>query len=185
MVIGAVSIDIHRAEREFNNLNLSDINVVKYLLIYRDKVDIYMDAEIDRHYNNAGVAKNVNQELIHLYAALDMLIKSCGFNSEQLELIRKVSIGYTFKDIAEMSSEAPATPQNVKRRFETICKTIVSMNNEVWLVWVSKNKLEESLKNCNKCKKKLPMTDKFFGKDIRNIDGFKGICKNCETITRK
>lgn len=178
--MGAASIDIYKAEREFHNLNFSDTNVIKWLIVYRDKVDVYYGAERDTHYNNAGNVKYVNQELIHIFAYLDELIKQCDFTQEQLKLIHFVSIGYTFKDIEEQSDR-----KNVKRRFEAICKVISQMNNELWSLWVTTVFLNEETKVCTKCKKALPQKEKFFGREGRTKDGFQASCKKCDNLRKK
>ncbi|MDH6674414.1 hypothetical protein M2277_005106 [Paenibacillus sp. LBL] len=181
--MGSVQIDIYKSEREFSDLNLSDQNIIKYLITYRDKVDIYYGAEKDVHYNNAGNVKRLNQELVHLYAALDELIELCKFNGSQRQLIHLVSIGYTFKDIEEVHGELKA--QSIERKFNTICKKIAEMNMDVWKVWVHKNRLGTSTKVCSCCGRELPQLWSFFGTDARNADGFKAICKKCDSYTKK
>lgn len=181
--MGAVSIDIHKAERDFYNLNLSDVDVVKWLIMHRDKVDIYFGAKTDNQFDVAGHVQKVNQELIHLYAYLDELIKWCKFSEGQLQLIHLISIGYTFKDVEDVYGET--TAQNVKRRFITICKSISQMNNEIWSLWVSNAVLKEQSKACSTCEKSLPLKEKYFRKQEDCKDGFRPVCRKCEKSAKR
>lgn len=180
MSIGSVSIDVKKHERDFYNLNLSDPHVVKWLIMYRDKVDSHFDSYIDNFYDNAGLVKPFNQELVHTYVYLDTLIEECCFGEKQSKIIHYLSMGYTFKDIMEETNES--TVQNIKQRFEYICKKVANENNRSWEIWANRNYLEEDWKECSKCKKTLPLKQKFYSQDRRNKDGFHSICKKCRSL---
>jgi hypothetical protein len=175
--VGAVSIDIHKHERDFELLSLSDENVVRYLIIHRDKVDAYFGNEQNPHFDTAGDTGAVNQELIGLYASLDTVIKNSKLTDKQKELIHLVSIGYTFMDIAELTGEQAT--HNVKKKFDSIVKAIVKQNEYEWKVWVHKRFLDTDTKACGKCKSELPMTDFFYSKKNDSKDGLHSYCKRC------
>lgn len=176
--MGAVSIDIHKHEREFVNINLSDVNVIKYLLQFRDKVDSNFESSQNPNYNNAGNTGSLNQELIHLYAYLDELIEGCQFTPSNLELIKLVSRGYTFADIEDIG-EFGTSARSIAKKFDTICKAITDYNDYLWARWISDRYNKSEKKQCSKCKELLPITKRFFSPDTRNKDGFHSICRKC------
>jgi hypothetical protein len=175
--VGMVKVDIHKGERQFKDLSLSDINVVKWLILYRDKIDLYFGEKTDYFFDNAGNSKELNQELINTYAYLDELIEKCDFKEEQIALLQLLFMGYTFKDIEDTTKET--TSRTIKRRFESICKTISEMNNRLWKIHIHSNYLETQFKRCSKCNAELPLTDYFFHKDKKGKDGFRNNCKKC------
>jgi hypothetical protein len=175
--MGTVKIDIHSSERGFFNLNLSDKNVVKYLLMYRDKIDIYYKNKTNNHFDNAGNVQKLNQELACLYANIDDLISKCKLSKKQEALLELVSMGMEFKDIAECANMS--TAQDLESRFETICKRIAEMNEWMWKRMIHKKYLDTPHKRCSKCKEELPKIRYFFSPDKSKTDGFKSMCKKC------
>lgn len=175
--IGTVKLDIQKTERDFKILSLSDINVVKYLILYRDKVDLYYNEKTDNFFDHAGNVKGLNGELINLYVCLDKLIENCEFKEEQLALLKLLFMGYTFKDIEDATHHA--TSRTIKSRFESICKNITDMNERLWKIYIHKNYLDTSFKKCTKCQTDLPLTDYFYYKDKSNKNGFRSNCKKC------
>lgn len=178
--MGRVKIDLYKRELPFKNLTLSDINVVKWLILYRDKIDQYFLNKTDRFYDQAGNVKALNQELIALYASLDDLIKRCNFNKKQLRMIRYLECGYGFNELPMFSDASMA-----RKSFNTICKRIVRENNRLWKIYVHKNKLNSELKKCSKCKEKLPKNGDFFGKNSKTKDGLQSVCKKCDRLRKK
>jgi uncharacterized protein YerC len=177
--IGIVKVDLHKNERDFGILNLSDVNVIKWLILYRDKIDLYFGEKTDNFYNHAGNVKDLNKELINLYVCLDDLITKCEFKEEQLALLKLLFMGYTFKDIEDATQKA--TSRTVKRRFESLCKAITEMNERLWKIYIHKNYLNSEFKNCTKCEQELPLTDYFYYKDKKGKDGYRSNCKKCTT----
>lgn len=178
-----VKVDIHKGERDFKNLSLSDINVVRWLVQYRDKIDFYYGERAETFYDNASNSKELNQELINTYAYLDELIDKCNFKEEQLALLKLLFLGYSFKDIEDTTKET--TSRTIKRRFNSICKSIADMNDRVWKIYIHKQYLDTELRKCSKCNEELPLTESLFGKDKRNISGFKSYCKKCDSESKK
>ena len=98
-----MSIDVNRKDREFEDLTLSDRNVVKYLILYRSKVDVAYNANTNINIERAGDIVEFNQELIALYASLDFTIKACNFKQKQSRLLELVFEGHTLHDICNMN----------------------------------------------------------------------------------
>lgn len=115
--MGAVHIDIKKREREYEYLTLSDENVVRYLILYRSKL-----IESNRY--------AVNQELIALYASLDMIIQLCNFKKKQLRLLELLFLGYTIYDVCKLNIgyKKSATYD----LFDRIVARIVRKNNDLW-----------------------------------------------------
>lgn len=177
--MGKVKIDLTKGERDFKILNLSDINVVKYLILYRDKIDLYYGEKTNNFYDHAGNVKELNKELINLYVCLDELIEKCEFKEEQLALLKLLFMGYSFKDIE--SATQKATSRTVKRRFESICKSISEMNERLWKIYIHRNYINTEFKKCSKCEREFPLTDYFYYRDKKGKDGFRSNCKKCTT----
>lgn len=175
--MGVVRVDLHKGERQFKDLNLSDTNVVKWLILYRDKLDLYYGEKTDNFFDHAGNSKELNQELINTYAYIDKLIELCEFKEEQLALLELLFIGYTFNDIENATKETSS--RTAKRRFESICKSISSMNDNLWRMYVHRNFLKTDFKKCSKCNKEYPVTEQFFYKSKNAKDGFRNNCKKC------
>lgn len=175
--MGRVKIDIEKSSRGFEQLTLADINVVRYLIRFRDKVDIYYDNQNDNYYQHAGNIQELNQELIVLYVALDETIKKCNFTPEQESIIELIEMGYTFGNIASYLDGV--TGEQIKRKFNAICKMIVNKNKEMWSLTTYFNYIKTEWKRCSKCRDKFPMNEKFFYKKSDNKDGFHNFCIKC------
>lgn len=175
--MGKVKVDLEKSERNFRGLNLSDINVVKWLILYRDKIDLYYGEKTDNFFDHAGNVKELNKELINTYVYLDQLIEASQFNEDQIALLKLLMMGYTFKDIEDATKKA--TSRTIKRRFEKICKSITEMNDRIWKIFIHKNYLDTVFKKCSKCGDELPLTESFFFKDKNGKDGFRTNCKKC------
>lgn len=127
--MGSVSIDIHKNEREFEHLTLSDENVVKYLILYRSKVDVSYQASININIDQAGDLFEFNQELIVLYASLDNTIKHTKLTKRQEKLLEILFEGNTTQDAGEiLGLKRNSTFEMLDR---IVCK-IVETNNELW-----------------------------------------------------
>jgi hypothetical protein len=135
--LGAVAIDIHKQEREFEHLTLSDENVVKYLIEFRSKVDVGYGAETNININQAGDMFDFNQELICLYASLDETIKKCNFKEKQSKLLELIFDGNTLRDICKMNIgyRQSATYD----LFDRMVKRIVTTNNRLWKLNMERN----------------------------------------------
>ena len=128
--MGAVLIDTHKKEREFKLLTLSDINVVKYLIMYRNKVDVGYNVNANININQAGDIFEFNQELIALYASLDKTVEQCSFKEKQLKLLEMIYEGFTLQDICSM--DIGYKKSATYDLFYRMTLKIVKVNNENW-----------------------------------------------------
>lgn len=128
--MGAVSIDVRRKEREYENLTLSDKNVVKYLILYRSKVDVSYNANTNIDIEKAGDIFDFNQELIALYSSLDITIKLCNFKQKQMKLLELLFEGNKIHDICNM--DIGYKKSSTYDLFDRIVDKIVEVNNNLW-----------------------------------------------------
>lgn len=128
--MGAVAIDIHKQEREFKHLTLSDINVVKYLILYRNKVDVTYGANTNIDINSAGDMFEFNQELVCLYASLDNVIGKIELNEKELKLLNLIFEGNTIADVINVYELYPK--KTAYRTLNRIIDNIVLENNKQW-----------------------------------------------------
>jgi hypothetical protein len=134
--LGAVSIDVHKKERDFKHLTLSDANVVKYLILFRSKVDVGYNATTNIDINQAGDLTEMNQELIALYSSLDEIVKKSALTKKQSAILEMLYEGNTIKDISELTSINRVSTYRVLDR---IVGKVVEANNEDWYYTVGNN----------------------------------------------
>lgn len=127
--MGAVSVDIHKQERDYKNLTLSDDNVVRYLILYRNKVDVSYGANTNININFAGDMFEFNQELICLFASLDETVKEANLTERQTKLLELLYEGNTVKDASEILG---LKRNSVFEMLDRIVNRIVATNNELW-----------------------------------------------------
>jgi len=128
--LGSVAIDIHKREREFEHLTLSDENVVKYLILYRNKVDVGYGANTNIDINTAGDMFEFNQELICLYASLDKLIEKIDLNEKETQFLRLIFEGNTIADVINIHNLYPK--KTAYRTLNRIVDAIVLENFTEW-----------------------------------------------------
>lgn len=180
--MGAVKRDLHKQERFYEYMNLSELEVVQWLLENRDKIDKYKDIDVNRKIDEAGDIDDFNLALINIYMYLDFLINKCDFTESQLALITLLGEGYTLEDVSQYCKENNLSGGNksqISKKFHTICKHIVEMNDHLWKVHVHNNILGTDTKKCKKCSRELPLTNAFFSKKSDSKDGFHPYCKMC------
>ena len=175
--MGMVKIDIHKRDRSFEHVTLSDPELIRILIEERDRLDPYYMAEQEKAYDVAGLVKPLIQEAISLYAALDETIKKCKFKNKHLDLIRYIEAGYKLKEIPQIDDRY--RPRSVNYMFEYIIKKIKEKNDEEWYIATYKTVIEEEIKICRKCKKGYPKNTRFFSPHGQGKDGFHPYCKKC------
>ncbi|UUV46163.1 transcriptional regulator [Bacillus phage vB_BanS-Thrax2] len=134
--LGSVAIDTKKKEREFENLTLSDENVVKYLILYRSKVDKSYGANTNIEINQAGDSFDFNQELTVLYASLDNVIEKASLTKKQTKLLEMLFEGHTINDTCELIGGSRVSMYETLDRMVT---RIVNANNELWYYTVGHN----------------------------------------------
>ena len=127
--MGAVSIDIHKNEREYSNASLSERDMVKYLILARGKIDIGYGANTNFDINQAGDIFDMNQEIISLYASLDKLVQNINLTNKQKIILKMFYDGHSVNDIAELTKGNRVSTYRVLDR---IVDKIVEENNENW-----------------------------------------------------
>ncbi|AZU98951.1 hypothetical protein pW2_119 [Bacillus phage pW2] len=127
--MGSVSIDIHKKEREYKHVNLSDDDTIKYLISYRSKLDKSYGAYSNSEINQAGDNFDFNQEIIVLYASLDKLVERTVLTKKQNKLLHMLYEGHSIPDIAELTeTDDDAMYQMLNR----LAKRIADTNNDLW-----------------------------------------------------
>jgi DNA-directed RNA polymerase specialized sigma subunit len=127
--LGSVSIDIHKKEREFDNLTLSDKEVVKYLILFRNKVDVGYGANTNINIYQAGDTFDFNQQIIVLYASLDKTIERASLTEKQKKIINYLYEGNTVEDVSRIVG---LTRDAVYKMLDRAILKIVSANNDTW-----------------------------------------------------
>lgn len=133
--MGAIGIDIYRREREYEPLTLSDENVVKYLILYRSKVDVTYGANVNINIYQAGDIFEFNQELIALYTSLDTLIEEIRIKDKDKQFLQLIFDGHEIGDIIELY-EFPR--KTAYRTLTRIVDKIVEANLISWKVAMKK-----------------------------------------------
>lgn len=134
--MGSVAIDVHKKEREYEHLTLSDENVVKYLILYRSKVDVNYGANVNININQAGDMFEFNQELICLYASLDTTISNISLKEKEAEFLELIFEGNTITDIIKNNNYPKKTAYRI---LERIVDKVVQENNDSWKALMKKN----------------------------------------------
>ncbi|QOV08223.1 HTH domain containing transcriptional regulator [Bacillus phage Kirov] len=136
--MGSVAIDTKKKEREFEHLTLSDENVVKYLILYRSKVDTTYGANTNIEINSAGDTFDFNQEIITLYASLDRVIEQASLTKNQIKILDLLYEGNTVNDVCKILGRDRSV---IKRTFDRIIEKVVTTDNEMWYYTMGKNGL--------------------------------------------
>ena len=116
MVLGAVAVDVYKKEREYKHLTLSDENVVKYLIRYRDSLISGMDYDF-------------NRELIVLYASLDSILETINMRDREKRLLELLAIGHEMADVIEYFGYPRKTAY---RTLNGIVRKVVQENDKRW-----------------------------------------------------
>lgn len=175
--MGKCRVDIHKEERQYHNISFSDIDVIKGLLLFRHKLDLFNRYGEDPNQMDAAYWKNVNQEAIVLYADLDVLISKCNFSPSQMAVLNLIGYGFEFDDISDYVG---IEVKRIRSIFNSCCKRILQHNNRDWMTTIYLNRYATNWKTCRVCKKSLPLNDKFFRQREEMADGFYNECKICK-----
>lgn len=127
--MGAVSIDLHKQQREYEDLTLSDEDVVKFLILNRSKIDSSYGTNININIYQAGDTFDFNQELLALYASLDMIIKKIELKEKDEIFLKLVFEGNTIPDVINIHKYPRKTAYRTLNR---IVSRIIEVNNNDW-----------------------------------------------------
>lgn len=165
---------LNNKEIEYKAYTLGDIKVIELLLLFRYKYDENM--MIERASLMEVGSGELNEEMIVTYADLDMCIEGCEFNEEQLAMIRLISYGYDYEEIAEILN---VNQSSIARRMKTIYRAVAKENEWRWRKSVYEHRLGLKNKTCNRCRLQIPATVEFFNENNYSSDGFLSICRKC------
>jgi hypothetical protein len=170
-----------RGIHEFDNMNLTDENVLKNLILYRREIDKYIDIRNANNYNcfEAGEQPIFYEMIDVMYIDLDNLIKETHLTDKQRKIIEQLMYGYTFKDISELTGDEYS---NIIRIFANAVRRLQQQAEENWrfgLQW-DKIKTKTGWKQCSKCKGWYPATEEYYRYHPDTIDKFQSRCRKCE-----
>ena len=185
--MGAVKIDIHKNNYEWQYANLSTIESIRGLLKYRTYYDTLYSHPRDIYncFDSHIDAQTLCEEIICLYIWLDDMIKKANLTKTQKGIINLYMGGYNESDIVEKLN---ISRQSVNGTIKSACQRILKAVEENWkldFAYWNKVKVDTDFKQCSKCKENLPATEEYFGTDERNKDNFKSYCKKCDNYTKK
>lgn len=135
--MGAVTVDTKKSERPFEQLTLSDINVVKYLILHRSTVDIAYGKTSNVNISQAGDLFEFNQELVCLYISLDDCINKIGLNEKETALLELIFEGNTIADVINVHELY--AKKTAYRTLNRIIDNIVEMNYQQWKATYNKS----------------------------------------------
>lgn len=119
------------------NLSLSDKNVVKKLIVHRNEIDFLYNTNTSIDINRVGDTYEMSQNIIALYASLDMLIEQCKFNERHLKLLNLIFEGNLIQDICNMNIGYGRSA--TYDLFDRIVDRIVDKNNDNWRKSIKKD----------------------------------------------
>ena len=174
--MGRVKVDVHQGEREFQAVSFSDFDAIKGLLVLRYKLDIYNDFLEPRTIVSPSDWGNVKQELICLYADLDVLIAKSGLREGQKALLEMLRCGFAMQDIAEYRG---IELRVLNRELNKICRMIVEYHNTQWISHMHFTYIQTDWKTCRICGESYPLSERFFRVDVKGKDGYRNDCIRC------
>lgn len=127
--MGAVSVDVHRKEREFSLLTLSDEKVVEYLIKHRSTIDMSYGIIGNVNIDQAGDTMEFNIELLALYASLDNILNKVKMKDKDRLFLDLIFEGNTISDISKYHGFPKKTAY---RTLERITTKVVKQNYENW-----------------------------------------------------
>lgn len=114
-------------EKTYKNMNLSEVNVVKFLILNRYKIDNFYKVSEYFIWNNAN-AGNLNEELMVLLCSLDELISSVKLTNRQKEVLFLLEEGFTYTEVGKMTNRKRHTVFQV---FHNLCERITKENDRI------------------------------------------------------
>lgn len=170
--MGAVKVDIEKGDRMAKEIKLGEADHVKALIRNWHRVQYSMD----------DIKNPISNELLCTYVDLMDLINNTELTDRQNEVLELMFDEYTEEEIGK---ELNVTQPTVNGIMKSICKRIAEEASRDWVDLTRYNYVPTEYKTCSKCKQILPRLSLFFGKDDRNLDGFKSYCKKCDAKSKK
>lgn len=132
--MGSVSIDVHKQEREFRELTLSDENVVQYLILLRYELDKTYGVTNSLDVYKASETFTFNQELVALYASLDQVLHKIKIKDKERKLLELLFEGNSISDIINLYGYAQRTAYRILDR---IVMKVVEENKKDWMRFIT------------------------------------------------
>ena len=129
-LVGAVSIDVYKKEKEYRHLTLSDGNVVRYIMEFRSQVDVTYGASTNIDINVAGDMMDFNVELIALYASLDHILARITMKEKDRLFLDLLFQGNKVGDIIKYHNYPRMTAYRI---LERIVEKVVEINKDDWV----------------------------------------------------
>lgn len=176
--MGATKIDIHKGERDWDNVNESSLESIKGMLKYRYKFDPIFNVNESMIKDVQNGEYSINYQAINTYATLDKHIEKANLTDTQLEVLDLYQRGITEQVIADELGKTQNTIYNI---LKTICKKIYNEAYEEWKDHINLEviKTQYEYKECKRCMKWKPISIEYFSPDYRNKDGFHSFCRKC------
>lgn len=182
--MGSIKRDLYKSTQPYKHITLSDVMVIKGLIINRNKLDKFWCMKQNYQYDEAGDLEQFNDELDCLYIDLDALIKRVKLTDKQRSVLTKVMENGWYEDLpdAEAVQIYGENTSSIDFIIDRISLRIKQLNDEQWkdIIYLNHKKVTWNYKKCSQCGEYKPMTEEFYGKDDRNRDGFKSYCKDCD-----
>lgn len=160
-----------------NTILFNNIKTYKGLIVnYNSLKDKYKD--------------NFDSDMWYILLYFEELIKNTDFSNEEKFVLNGILKDYTRKEIAEDFEKFFGKTISMYSISNMINKTIPNKILNTYLnsvdEWLYTYKIKGKFKKCARCNEiKLISNNRYFGKDSRNRDGFKSICKKCDNYTKK
>lgn len=159
-----------------NLLLFSDPNTYKGLILnYSDLVDAYED--------------KFNDDMWAILRTFESILKKTGLSDEEELVVFELMMGKARHEVINKYLDIFNKDLSDKVLSTWINKTIPSKLVDTYLEsvneWLYTYKIKGKYKKCSSCGEiKTINNDRYFGRDIRNKDGFKSICKKCDNYTK-
>lgn len=111
---------------------------------------------------------------------LEVLMKDIKVREEDVDIVSLYRKGVSQEEIAK---ELNIAQQNVNQVLSKLADNVIQEYERVYEDWYYLNKVKGKYKKCSKCGE-IKLNNKF-GKDSRNSDGVKSICKKCDNLSKK
>ncbi len=149
---------------------------VGLILNYKDLKDKYRDKQ--------------NSDWWALIKDFEKLIEQTKFTEEEKFVLDVIFDGYSQKQLRDLYKSFNLNSLSKNKISRLINEQIPSKLLDTYLSkiddWLYTEKIQGKYKKCSKCEEiKLISNERYFGKDARNKDGFKSICKKCDNYTKK
>ena len=159
--------------------NKIELNNPKHILAIIDNYSILKESCWDK----------IDSDLWYIIYEVENLIEKADLEPYEKDIIILKIDGLTGEDICKEINKKynmTLTEDNLSRIYNTyIPKKIANTYDDLYEEWLYTYKVKGKYKKCRKCGEiKLISNDRYFGRDSRNKDGFKSICKKCDSYTK-